>query len=98
MTIKGNPQPHFTKQEIKRIREVLSADDRAIPIICIPPATRDDVIWAVRHPNRKRPSYALELKHELTAEEEEEMVKLIEHYRGTIKLLEGRRNDRICEM
>lgn len=89
MTTKGSPQPHFTKQEIKRIREVLSADDRAIPIIYIPPKTREDVIWAIRHPNRKKPPYALELKHELTAEEEEEMVKLIEYYKGTIKLLKG---------
>lgn len=89
MTIKRDPQPHFTKQEIERIREILLADDRAIPLICFPPATRDDVIWAIRHPNRKKPPYALELRCEPTAEEEEEMVKLIEHYKGTIKLLKG---------
>ena len=84
----GSPQPLFTKQEVKRVREVLSADDKAIPIICMPPITREDIIWAIRHPNRKRKaSNVIELRQELTAEEEEMLIKLIEYHKETLKLL-----------
>lgn len=84
----GSPQPLFTKQEVKRVREILSADDKAIPIICMPPITREDIIWAIRHPNRKRKaSNVIELRQELTAEEEEMLIKLIEYHKETLKLL-----------
>lgn len=85
----GSPQPLFTKQEVERVREILSADDKAIPIICIPPITREDIIWAIRHPNRKRSKLQWqELKSgELTPEEEKILIDIIEYHKESLKLL-----------
>ena len=84
----GYPQPLFTKEQIKEIRREIESDEYKIPIVCLPPITKEDIIWAVRHPNRKRKvPNVIELKHELTAEEEETLIKLIDYHKETLKLL-----------
>ena len=85
---RGSPQSLFTKEQVEKIREEIQSDESKIPIVCLPPITMDDIIWAIRHPNRKRKApNVIELRHELTAEEEELLIKLIEYHKETLKLL-----------
>ena len=74
---------------VEKIREEIQSDESKIPIICLPPMiTKEDIIWAIRHPNRKRKApNVIELRQELTAEEEEMLIKLIEYHKETLKLL-----------
>ena len=84
----GYPQPLLSEEQVKKIREEIQSDDSKIPIVCLPPITKEDIIWAIRHPNRKRKaSNVIELRQELTAEEEEMLIKLIEYHKETLKLL-----------
>lgn len=84
----GSPQPLLSKEQIEKIRKEIQSDDSIIPIICLPPITKEDIIWAIRHPNRKRKaSNVIELRQELTAEEEEKLMEAIERHREALKLL-----------
>ena len=80
----------ISEEQADKIREEIMADDLTIPILCLPPMfTREDVIWAIRHPNKKRPrsQYAVELRSELTPEEEKILAEVIERHKETLKLL-----------
>ena len=82
------PLPLLSKKQIEEIRKEMQSDEHTIPIVCLPPITREDIIWAIRHPNRKRKvPNVIELKHELTPEEEETLIKLIDYHKETLKLL-----------
>lgn len=84
----GSPQPLLTKEQVEEIRREIQSDESKIPIVCLLPITKEDIIWAIRHPNRKRKApNVVELRHELTAEEEEMLTKLIEYHKETLKLL-----------
>ena len=86
--LKDLPQPLFTKEQVEEIHKEIESDKYKIPIVCLPPITKEDIIWAIRHPNRKRKApNVIELKQELTAEEEEMLIKLIEYHKETLKLL-----------
>ena len=85
---RGYSQPLLSKEQVEKIRKEIQSDEYKIPIVCLPPITREDIIWAIRHPNRKRKApNVIELKHELTPEEEETLIKLIDHHKETLKLL-----------
>jgi len=76
------------RRERERICKEIQSDESKIPIVCLPPITKEHIIWAIRHPNRKRKApNVIELRHELTAEEEELLIKLIEYHKETLKLL-----------
>ncbi len=69
----------------------LEIDKSTIPVIPLPPVeiTREDVIWAIRHPNRKKSKVQWqELKSgELTPEEEKILIDMIEYHKESLKLL-----------
>ena len=80
----------FTEEQIKKVREQILFDDSTIPLICLPPLfTREDIIYAIRHPNKKRPrpQYAIELRSEITPEEEKILAELMERHKETLRLL-----------
>ena len=79
----------FSEEQIKKVREQILSDDSILPI-CLPPLfTREDVIYAIRHPNKKRPrpQYAIELRSEITPEEEKILAELMERHKETLRLL-----------
>ena len=80
----------FTEVQIKKVREQIQSDDSSIIPICLPPLfTREDIIYAIRHPNKKRPrpQYAIELRSEITPEEEKILAELMERHKETLRLL-----------
>ena len=82
----------FTEEQAKVIREQILSDDSTIPLICLPPQfTKEDIIYAIRHPNKKRPrpQYVIEMRSELTPEEKEVLKQLMDRHKEALGLLAG---------
>ena len=85
---RGYPQPILTKEQVEKIRKEIQSDESTIPIVCLPPITKEDIVWAIRHPNRKRKNVnVVELRQELTPEELKILEDAIERHEEALKLL-----------